>query len=30
MDARVRKAGHPMPEVAAFMERLRIAFGDGP
>ena len=28
MDARVRKVGHPMPEVAAFMAKLRSAFGD--
>jgi hypothetical protein len=28
MDARVRKDGHPMPEVAAFMAKLRAAFGD--
>jgi hypothetical protein len=28
MDARVRKAGHPMPELAAFMAKLRSAFGD--
>jgi hypothetical protein len=28
MDARVRKAGHPMPEIAAFVAKLREAFGD--
>jgi hypothetical protein len=28
MDVRVRKDGHPMPEVAAFMAKLRAAFGD--
>jgi hypothetical protein len=28
MDARVRKGGHPMPELAAFMAKLRSAFGD--
>src|ERR1700744_1430044 len=28
MDAHVRKGGHPMPEVAAFMAKLRVAFGD--
>jgi hypothetical protein len=28
MDARARKDGHPMPEVAAFMAKLRAAFGD--
>jgi hypothetical protein len=28
MDARVRKADHPMPEIAAFMAKLRSAFGD--
>ena len=28
MDARVRKADHPMPELAAFMAKLRSAFGD--
>ena len=27
MDVRVRKADHPMPEVAAFVEKLRAAFG---
>ena len=28
MDTRVSKAGHPMPEIAAFMAKLRSAFGD--
>ena len=28
MDARVRKVSHPMPEIAAFMAKLRSAFGD--
>jgi hypothetical protein len=28
MDARVRKADYPMPELAAFMAKLRSAFGD--
>ncbi|CAB3784115.1 hypothetical protein LMG28614_01878 [Paraburkholderia ultramafica] len=28
MDARVRKVGHPMPEMAAFVAKLRSAFGD--
>jgi hypothetical protein len=28
MHARVRKDGHPMPELAAFMAKLRAAFGD--
>jgi hypothetical protein len=28
MDARVQKADHPMPELAAFMAKLRSAFGD--
>ena len=28
MDARVRKVGHPMPEIAAFIAKLRSAFGD--
>ncbi|MEX3815739.1 hypothetical protein AB3X96_36820 [Paraburkholderia sp. BR13439] len=28
MDARVRKDGHPMPEMAAFMADMRDAFGD--
>lgn len=28
MDARVRKVGHPMPEIAAFMAKLRSAFGN--
>jgi hypothetical protein len=28
MDARVRGFGHPMPEMAAFMAKLRSAFGD--
>ena len=28
MDARVRKVGRPMPEIAAFMAKLRAAFGD--
>ncbi|OAJ62773.1 hypothetical protein A6V36_20605 [Paraburkholderia ginsengiterrae] len=28
MDARVRKVGHPMPELAGFMAKLRAAFGD--
>jgi hypothetical protein len=27
MDARVRKAGHPMPEIAAFVAKLREAYG---
>ncbi|MBU7438892.1 hypothetical protein [Paraburkholderia fungorum] len=28
MNARVRRPGHPMPEMAAFMAKLRSAFGD--
>lgn len=28
MDARVRRSGHPMPEMAAFVAKLRSAFGD--
>jgi hypothetical protein len=28
MDARARKVGHPMPEIAAFIAKLRSAFGD--
>lgn len=28
MDARVRNVSHPMPEMAAFMAKLRTAFGD--
>jgi hypothetical protein len=28
MDARVRKVGRPMPEIAAFIAKLRSAFGD--
>jgi hypothetical protein len=28
MDARVRQAGHPMPEIAGFTAKLRAAFGD--
>jgi hypothetical protein len=28
MDARVRRTGHPMPEIAAFIAELRLAFGD--
>jgi hypothetical protein len=28
MDARFRKVGHPMPEIAAFMAKLRATFGD--
>lgn len=28
MEARVRRPGHPMPEMAAFMAKLRSAFGD--
>ncbi|MFM0509272.1 hypothetical protein [Paraburkholderia sp. RL17-373-BIF-A] len=28
MDARVRKVGHPMPEVATFTSAMRNAFGD--
>jgi hypothetical protein len=28
LDARVRKDGHAIPELAAFMAKLRAAFGD--
>ncbi|MFM0170316.1 hypothetical protein PQR33_13375 [Paraburkholderia sediminicola] len=28
MDTRVRRDGHPMPEIAAFVSKLREAFGD--
>jgi hypothetical protein len=28
MDERARKVGHPMPEIAAFVAKLRAAFGD--
>ncbi|MBC8751420.1 MULTISPECIES: hypothetical protein [Paraburkholderia] len=28
MDARIRKADHPMPEMAAFVAEVRSAFGD--
>ncbi|MGF6924297.1 hypothetical protein [Paraburkholderia sp. 40] len=29
MDARVRRVDHPMPEMAAFVAKLRSAFGVG-
>jgi len=28
MDGRVRQVCHPMPEIAAFVAKLRAAFGD--